>query len=140
MLFSLNKKYAIVERIIAIAILVLVAAAIFFAFLSAKKTTRDKQRVVDVNQMKAALDLYYKENGYYPYGQGINIPSGMADYISFWPTAPKPADGNCTNTQNNYFYSQSSDGSDFSLTFCLGPSANGYSAGYHTLTSKGIRS
>ena len=47
-----------------------------------------------------------------------------------FPTAPTPADGDCTDTNNAYTYTVSgTENSSYSLTFCLGSQTNDLSAG-----------
>ncbi len=54
-------------------------------------------------------------------------------------SAPLPADGNCTGPQNDYTYSSPSDGSTYTLAFCLGAKTGDYPLGVRTATEKGIQ-
>ncbi|HYV33386.1 MAG TPA: hypothetical protein VE973_00865, partial [Candidatus Limnocylindria bacterium] len=65
-------------------------------------------------------------------------------YIGLMPTAPSPADGNCTSGLNDYVYSANTGGANlvtagYSLGFCLGAATGGYAAGAHSLTQAGIQ-
>lgn len=132
------KGFISVELSILIVIISLVLLVILGAYLSARVSARDEQRVVDVAAMQKALQAYFTENGFYPSGSSTLLPVGIGSYVDRWPTASSP-DGNCTDLQNSYLYSQRSDGSDYSLSFCLGHKAKSISSGAHTLTSKGIQ-
>ncbi len=53
-------------------------------------------------------------------------------------TAPTPADGACSNTENSYTYISNATGTDFTLTFCLGAATANYGAGVRTVKPNGI--
>ncbi len=95
---------------------------------------RDTKRMSDIRQMATALELYFNDHNAYPVVLGSLAPN----YISYIPSAPTPADGTCTSNQNSYVYTSPS-ASNYSLTFCLGSTTQGYSAGYHTLSAMGIQ-
>ncbi|MBT3413276.1 MAG: prepilin-type N-terminal cleavage/methylation domain-containing protein [Candidatus Jacksonbacteria bacterium] len=75
-------------------------------------------------------------------------------FLSNWPVAPTPEDGSCTSGENSYVYtSLLSGGGDcdstssptdttlcasYSLTFCLGSTTGGATAGTKTATPGGI--
>ena len=120
------------------AVIIVIAATTFLsAYVSARVAARDKKRRMDITQMTAALKLFFEENGFYPSGGGQSFPRGMNDYLDYWPTAPAAETG-CTEAQNAYNYSPKSAGADYLLTFCLGTSTGGLSAGAHAVTAKGI--
>jgi len=93
----------------------------------------DAKRLADVRQMASALELYYNDYNRYPFSLGDLSPL----YISELPTAPTPADGSCTESQNTYGYTLVNSNS-YRLTFCLGAEAGGVSVGPHTLSEQGI--
>jgi len=106
------------------------------AFNSAAKASSNQQRLVDVRQIQLALKDYFRENGLYPYGNGV--PNGIATYLEHWPTPPKP-NGVCPATPNAYSYNQKYAGDDYVVSFCLGIKTAGLKAGMHLLTSKGVQ-
>jgi type II secretory pathway pseudopilin PulG len=126
------------EALIFIVIVFLGLVVVLFAFLSAKSSARDQQRLADVGSIQQALQIYFTENGFYPNGANVAMPVGMDNYLDRWPQAPA-ADGRCSSAQNSYVYSQRSNGSDYVLTFCLGASTKGVASGPHFLNSKGIQ-
>lgn len=132
------KGFIRVGALILIVIIGLGLFTVLLAFVSAKSQARDRQRMIDIGQIKQALQIFSNENGFYPYGSSVAMPTGMGDYLDRWPVAPV-ADGSCTPIQNEYLYSQKSNGTDFILTFCLGGSSSGVASGAHTLTSQGIQ-
>lgn len=124
------------------------------------KKSRDSRRVTDIRTIQTALELYFNDNGSYPSsssGEPVSWDSPPNQYLFQWPIAPTPPDGSCTTSQNNYYYTQLSNGSDYSLTYCLGDVAVGQgniindgagglfggtvgdlSAGPHTASPRGI--
>lgn len=124
-----------IELLILIVIISLLAITGLAAFFFAHAQARDRQRMADVTAIRNALQIYFTENGFYPYGQGAGEPAGISNYLDRWPIAP-PADGSCTGTSNQYAYSQKANGTDYALTFCLGQRTDGLPAGIHTITSK----
>lgn len=110
--------------------------AVLLAFFSARTQAANNNRVADVNQIQAALKIYFDENGFYPAGNGT--PTRFEEYLDFWPTPPKPA-GSCGQGTDTYNYTQRSLGSDYSLTFCLSSSSSGLRSGNYTLTSRGLQ-
>lgn len=126
------------EAAILITVIILVSLTLLASYFSAKSATRDRQRVIDVGLIQKALQTYFTENGFYPYGSSTLLPEGVASYVDRWPVAPA-ADGGCGDFENQYMYSQRSAGLDYSLGFCLGQGSGGISAGSHILTAKGIK-
>jgi type II secretory pathway pseudopilin PulG len=121
------------EIIITIIIAGLLSLAVLFGFVSGKTQASNQKVLTDVTQISSALKIYFQENGYYPYDP--NSPTGLENYLSFWP---KPAnDGSCSK-YTDYYYSQKLSGDDYNLVFCLSGNSNGYLAGVHTVSMKGI--
>lgn len=128
--------FARLKAIILATIILLGLLTIWLAFSSASVAANNQKRVNDVQQIQTALNIFFKENGYYPPGQAT--PSGFGQYLNHWPTPPPPT-GGCPETSNVYFYSSQSSGDDYSVTFCLGAQTQGLRTGIHTLTSKGMQ-
>ena len=135
--FRRHLGFISIQAIILVVIVVIAGTTFLSAFVSAGGSARDKKRLMDTTQMTAALKLFFQENGFYPQSQGLGFPRGLNDYLDYWPTAPQTESG-CTDAQNSYNYSPKSAGADYLLTFCLGTSAGGLSAGAHAATAKGI--
>lgn len=111
----------------------LVASVIFLSLNSARSKSRDARRMADVQQIAAAMELYYNENNTYPNKLNALEPY----YIKVVPTAPMPADGLCTVTTNQYTY-EILYAKQYNLSFCLGNDTNGYKSGSHIMTEVGI--
>jgi hypothetical protein len=116
----------------------------------AQAKSRDAKRLADVRQIESALVLYSNDYGGYPAGQNNGQPQNLSSkYIDAYPTAPEPADGNCTDYYNSYWYKTSGQPKtvngqtvypSFTMTFCLGALTGGFNAGIGMLTPQGIQS
>ena len=100
----------------------------------AQENSRDAKRLADIRQAASALELYYNDNNKYP----ENLNELAPTYWSVIPTSPTPADGNCTETENQYSYARLSE-SSYELSFCLGVETQSYKAGLHKLSPQGIK-
>jgi type II secretory pathway pseudopilin PulG len=125
------------QGIILILIIALVAITVFSAYINSIGSANDKKRVTDIAKIQEALKVDYNVNGYYPSAQDSK-PKGIDTYLDFWPTAPAP-NGTCTVKENTYVYSDESNWTDYSLTFCLGKKYENLNAGPHTASIKGIK-
>ena len=127
---------------IQLSIFIFIAAALvaasLIAFGQAQALAHNQERISDIKQIQTALKIYFTDNGFYPPGNGLGGPSGMNNYLNFWPTPPQGI-GSCSKTQNIYSYAEKSSGTDYELSFCLGTAVNGLSAGIHTVTAAGIQ-
>lgn len=88
---------------------------------------RDQQRYSHMRQLGTALEVYLDDHGEYPVTLNALNEIGIAV-----PSAPTPADGNCTEEQNIYKYTRNSP-STFQVSFCLGGSVASLSPGPHIM-------
>jgi hypothetical protein len=100
----------------------------------AQTAAGDAKRLADVRQIASALELYYNDNNWYPYGLNDLAPT----YLGTVPTAPTPAGGSCTESDNTYNYKYF-DSNHYELHFCLGAKTGGLEKGAHTLSQAGIQ-
>jgi hypothetical protein len=106
-----------------------------YDFQEAVTTSRDAQRLASVRQIMTGLELYYNDFGNYPTSLSLLTPT----YLYTVPSAPTPADGSCTATNNQFAYQQLSGGQNYSLSFCLGTSTGGFTSGVHLSGPSGIQ-
>lgn len=99
--------------------------------------SRDAKRIADIRQMASALELFYNDNSQYP-SSSNGQPIGLTPtYIGALPVAPSPADGECDDYFNTYWYTQTSPNS-YNLSFCLGEATGGISAGKNEMSQAGF--
>lgn len=107
----------------------------------------DDQRLSDIRQVTAALELFYNDNKGYPEG-ATGLPQNL--FPKYLPAMPPsaPASGNCSDFYNTYWYKHQGDAktspsgskvySSYTLTFCLGNDTAGFKAGLGLAGPTGI--
>ena len=131
-----KKAFTLIELLVVIAIIAILATLAVVALQNSRASARDAKRLADVKQMQTALELYFNDNGSYPTSVTSTIATSGIVYMATIPTPPTPVDGDCTAENNSYTYS--SDGSTYSITFCLGKQISGLSSGEKVLTRDGV--
>ena len=138
-----NKKgFTLIELLVVIAIIGLLSTLAIVALNSARQKSRDAKRVADVKQIQTALELYYNDSFLYPPTGDVVSGSpieGDSIYMTAVPTAPIPADGDCTASSTNvYTYAQDDSGASYSLNYCIGADTGNVPAGTNIATPGGI--
>lgn len=119
---SLKSKrgFTLVELLVVVAILGLLSGMVVISITHVKAKARDSQRVVGINSIATALNLYHNDFNAFPIYDG-NIEDQdnalsnaliAAETISAVPTDP-------LNTGDYQYYYQSIDGSDYYLEYYL---------------------
>jgi prepilin-type N-terminal cleavage/methylation domain-containing protein len=156
MVKSNKKGFTLIELLVVIAIIGLLSTLAVVALNSARQKSRDSKRVADTKQVQTALELYFADNNGYPPGSSLVLGGASAGclggngfqasggctgttYMGLVPSAPTPPDGNCDTSSNPYTYNQGTNGTDYSIAFCLGGTVGDLSAGGRTATSAGIQ-
>jgi len=134
---STQSGHVSLKVVIASSLAGLTLVVLIFAFWNARAQAANEIRVADLTRIQEALKIYSDENGRYPSGSGV--PSGIEEYLDFWPTPPSFSKGQCGKSNDVYSYSQKSLGDDYSITFCLSQKTNGIPAGVHALNSRGLQ-
>src|SRR5690606_193691 len=81
-----NRGFTLVELLVVIAIIGILAATIGMNYAATKKTARDAKRKADMENIAAAIELYYSQFKCYP----ENIQSvSSSGYITTIPKDPK---------------------------------------------------
>lgn len=141
-----NKRaFTLIELLVVIAIIGLLATISVLALQNARAKSRDAKRVADMKQVSTALELFFNDNNRYPTVAEWNTgriysttTNSTSTYMQVIPNAPTPADGSCENGQNAINYIPSSDGSSYSIPFCLGGNTGTLASGPKCLTPGGI--
>ncbi len=130
------KAFTLIELLVVIAIIGILAVLAVVALQSSRASARDSKRLADVKQIQTALELYFNDNNSYPTAVTSTIATGSTVYMTIVPAAPTPADGICSSGDNNYTYY--SDGSTYSVLFCLGSRVGSIDSGRKEASASGV--
>jgi prepilin-type N-terminal cleavage/methylation domain-containing protein len=123
----INKKtsaFTLIEVLVAVTIIAVLTAIGVVSYTSANRNARDSKRLADVEQIRAALEMYRADGGAYPASItfGGSLTREGNTYMSPIPNDPRPSAGGD--------YSYSSSGDDYTLKIysektetnrCFGP-------------------
>lgn len=135
-----QRGFTLIELLVVIAIIGLLSTLAVVALNNARQKSRDAKRVSDIKQIQTALELYYNDANSYPtsltFGTGSVAYSGTT-YMSIIPDNPSPQnDGSCPI--GGYSFTRDGSGSSYHISYCLGGTTGGLTAGTHTATPAGI--
>ncbi len=111
------KGFTLIELLVVIAIIGLLSAVVLSSLNTARMRARDAQRKSDIVQIRNAMELYFLNNGYYPWedaydtsmGSGGTLPSGSnwtltsGIYAGLVPTYIKKLPVDPINSGNYYY-------------------------------------
>jgi uncharacterized protein (TIGR02145 family)/prepilin-type N-terminal cleavage/methylation domain-containing protein len=140
-MFKIKTKkqgFTLIELLVVIAIIGILSTLAVVALQNARKNARDAKRIADIKQIQTALELYFNDAGEYPADVTSSITYGSNVYMATYPTAPTPADGDCSSNANAYTYTQQNSGASYTIDFCLGSQTGGLIAGTKQATPGGI--
>lgn len=100
--------FTLLEMLVVIGIIAILVTLGFSSYSTVQKSARDAKRKSDLEQIRAALEMYSTNNNTYPVGAWDNLSSLISPvtYLQSLPADPK-------NPTYTYYYSSS--GSDYVL-------------------------
>ncbi|MDP2684464.1 MAG: prepilin-type N-terminal cleavage/methylation domain-containing protein [bacterium] len=136
-----QQGFTLIELLVVIAIIGLLSTLAVVALNNARLKSRDAKRVSDIKHIQTALELYYNDANAYPAavtGLGTIASAGVT-YMQAVPTNPAPVnDGTCA-AGSTYTYTMGTNGTTYTLQYCIGGAAGGVTAGTHLATPGGIQ-
>jgi len=107
----MKKSFTLIEILVSATIISLLAAFATISYSQITKQSRDAKRKIDLEQVRAALEIYRSNENIYPIGSGwttvLNSLTTPVIYIQSLPEDPKKA--------NYTYYYISTTGSDYIL-------------------------
>ena len=112
---NMRRAFTLVEILVVVTIIGLLTVAAVVSYSQFTKRARDSRRITDIEQLKAALEMYRSTNDIYPVatgalGTGYSTLSALTAptvYIQSIPKDPKDA---------TYLYYYTSAGTDYTLS------------------------
>lgn len=101
----MKKGFTLIELLVVTTIIVLLTATAVVTYTAFLKQSRDAKRKTDLEQIRAALEMYRSNNNTYP-TTGLSQLTAPTIYIQSVPTDPK-------NPTYTYYYSGTA--SDYTL-------------------------
>ncbi|HOZ36548.1 MAG TPA: type II secretion system protein [bacterium] len=154
-----SQGFTLIELLVVIAIFALMANITMVSLNKAKRESRDTKRLSDINQLRAALQLYSTEKLTYPIGDSVALGVTSRSTLDgrgwaaspptspiFMPTVPRDPrmvnspENACTDTSNDpcdYGYTFLSDDS-YVIYFYLEDSVSNMAGGIHSATKNNI--
>lgn len=136
---SARAGFTLIELLVVISIIGLLSTLAVVTLNNARIKARDAKRIRDINQIQTALELHYNSVNAYPPTSGVvaggTISTGGVTFMSVVPSNPAPVnDGTCPSAGvgSTYTYTSASPYSTYTLSYCLGGTTGGISAGIHT--------
>lgn len=110
---KIKKAFTLIEILVVVTIIGLITSIAVVSYTSINKNSRDARRKADLEQIRAALEMYRSNNNSYP--DALDTLTTLPVYIQSVPTDPKSA---------SYSYYFTSSGSDYTLGAYLESSAS----------------
>lgn len=102
-----NSGFTLIELLVAVGIIVVLSTIGIVYYQSAQRKARDNKRKSDLEQVRAALEMYRSQEGEYPSGNWGTMIDTLQDndYINQEPEDPRPGSYNYYYTSSGQTYS-----------------------------------
>jgi len=133
----MKKSFTLIEILVVTTIIALLAAAAAVSYSSISKSSRDARRKADLEQIRAALEMYRSNNADSQYpsaGTCTILQATITPYIGSMPTDPKTSyTYYCNSSASDYTVASyletgsvscsgyPSCGTGITCNYCLGP-------------------
>lgn len=107
-----NKGFTLIELLVTMTIVAVLAALALVSLQGSRKGARDAKRKADLEEIRAALEMYRADRGDYPAAIYPRINSGSTVYMST-PTDP------IVISSGNYYYERGGTSQTYNLCAVL---------------------
>lgn len=76
----MKKGFTLIELLVVISIIGILSSVVMSSLNQARIKARDARRVSDLQELQKALEMYYSDNGHYPY----DLSNGTGTYADCW--------------------------------------------------------
>jgi type II secretion system protein G len=92
MILNMKRGFTLIELLVVMAIIAVLAAVGMASYRSANERARNSRRAADLEQVRAALEMYRTDNPTYPSGNFNTIADllRVRGYLGAVPTPPPP--------------------------------------------------
>jgi type II secretion system protein G len=142
---KIAKGFTLIELLVVIVIIGILATLATVTLGSARSKARDARRVSDVKQIQTAAELYYNDAQVYPGTVSVTAGAAMlyngVTYMAKVPGNATPFDSTCPTAaaDSTYIYTTQTNGSSYTLIYCLGGTTGSISSGTHVATPGSIQ-
>jgi len=108
----MKKSFTLIEILVVATIIALLASGGAVVYTQLNRASRDAKRKADLEQIRAALEMYRSNNGIYPVNLSIlTTPAPQQPYLNPIPTDPK-------SPTYTYYYTPLPTGCNNSSIYC----------------------
>ncbi len=133
--------FTLIEIILVLGVIAILLTLSIVSLTGVRQNSRDTERLSNIKEIQAALELYRASEGSYPTyvtpGDSLSSSNGSSTYMMLVPhNPPLTSTLNCTNS--DYVYTQTNGGTSYTIEFCLEKSSGYLISGEHCATPAGI--
>ena len=115
---KIKNGFTFIEILIVVSIIGILASIGMVSYASASKKSRDGKRKADMEQVRAALEMYRVDNDGYPVSGSVVPGESLEDYLDSVPHDPRCPDGSCVPGFDDYSYSSCASAPCYDYEFC----------------------
>ena len=104
----MKKGFTFIEILVVVTIIGLLTTVATVSYRSANRKARDNKRKSDIEQVRAALEMYRADNSQYPSGPWSGMIASIESYLNEGPQDPRPSDF-------SYFYNRGATKTEYHI-------------------------
>jgi len=138
---NFRSGFTLVEILVVLAIIGIITGIATISVSTIRQKSRDIKRLKEIDSVRAALQMYFYNEGQYPnsitFGSTLMGSSSSSTYMALLPNNPSPKnDGACPDSE--YTYSTTATSTSYKIDFCLSTPVGNVSSGQKCATPQGV--